>query len=121
MEALPAHPVSTSLADKRLSAAALDAPRQPETTPDLKSRPKVDQIALSEAVKAGSDLGFVGREPSTRLKPGPKRKEPQDKVSIPGPKRVVDDFRAFCIGHDLTLWQGLELLLSQQKDREAQE
>ena len=93
----------------------------PETTPDLKSRPKVDQIALSEAVKAGSGLGFVDREPSTRLKPGPKRKEPQDKVSIPGPKRVVDDFRAFCIGRDLTLWQGLELLLSQQKDREAKE
>ena len=44
-----------------------------------------------------------------------------DAPASPGPKRVVDDFRAFCVGRDLTLWQGLELLLSQQKDREAQE
>jgi hypothetical protein len=52
-----------------------------------------------------------------RLKPGPKRKEPQDKISIPGPKRVVDDFRTFCSTRDLTLWQGLELLLEDQKGK----
>ena len=89
----------------------------PKTTPDPKLRPKVDGSSLSEAVKAGVDLGFVSREPTTRLKPGPKRKEPQDKVSIPGPKRVVDDFRAFCSSRNLTLWQGLELLLEEQKGR----
>lgn len=89
----------------------------PKTTPKPKPRPKVDGVSLSEAVKAGADLGFVSREPSTRLKPGPKRKEPQDKVSIPGPKRVVDDFRAFCSARNLTLWQGLELLLSQEEGR----
>ncbi|MBB3988500.1 hypothetical protein GGQ68_004857 [Sagittula marina] len=89
----------------------------PKTTPKPKPRPKVDGDSLSEAVKAGADLGFVSREPSTRLKPGPKRKEPQDKVSIPGPKRVVDDFRAFCSARNLTLWQGLELLLSQEEGR----
>ena len=92
----------------------------PETTAP-RPRPKVDQATLSEAVKAGNALGFISREPSRRLRPGPKRKEPQDKVSIPGPKRVIDDFRAFCIAHELTLWQGLELLLSQQKDKEAKE
>lgn len=89
----------------------------PKTTPAPKPRPKVDGSSLSEAVRAGADLGFVNREPTTRLKPGPKRKEPQDKVSIPGPKRVVDDFRAFCSTRDLTLWQGLELLLEKQKGR----
>lgn len=89
----------------------------PKTTPTVKPRPKVDSSSLSEAVKAGADLGFVSREPVTRLKPGPKRKEPQDKVSIPGPKRVVDDFRAFCLVRNLTLWQGLELLLKEQADR----
>ena len=89
----------------------------PKTTPAPKPRPKVDGSSLSEAVRAGADLGFVNREPTTRLKPGPKRKEPQDKVSIPGPKRVVDDFRAFCSTRDLTLWQGLELLLEEQKGR----
>lgn len=89
----------------------------PKTTPTAKPRPKIDGSSLSEAVKAGADLGFVSREPTTRLKPGPKRKEPQDKVSIPGPKRVVDDFRAFCSSRNLTLWQGLELLLEEQKGR----
>jgi hypothetical protein len=89
----------------------------PKTTPAPKPRPKVDRSSLDEAVKAGADLGFVSREPTTRLKPGPKRKEPQDKVSIPGPKRVVDDFRAFCSTRDLTLWQGLELLLEEQRGR----
>lgn len=89
----------------------------PKTTPEPKPRPKVDGNSLSEAVKAGENLGFVSREPTTRLKPGPKRREPQDKVSIPGPKRVVDDFRAFCSTRNLTLWQGLELLLEEQKGR----
>jgi hypothetical protein len=89
----------------------------PKTTSEPKPRPKVDRSSLNEAVKAGADLGFVSREPTTRLKLGPKCKEPQDKVSIPGPKRVVDDFRAFCSTSDLTLWQGLELLLEEQKGR----
>ena len=89
----------------------------PKTTPTQKPRPKVDGSSLKDAVKAGADLGFVSREATTRLKPGPKRKEAQDKVSIPGPKRVVDDFRAFCSTHDLTLWQGLELLLEEKKGR----
>lgn len=87
----------------------------PKTTSKPKPRPQVDRNSLSEAVKAGADLGFVSREPSARLKPGPKRKEPQDKVSIPGPKRVVDDFRAYCRARDLTLWEGLERLLQSQK------
>lgn len=89
----------------------------PKTTKSPKPRPKVDGSSLTKAVKAGADLGFVSREPNTRLKPGPKRKEPQDKVSIPGPKRVVDDFRNFCSFRNLTLWQGLELLLEEQKGR----
>lgn len=76
-----------------------------------KSRKKVDRAVLDEALDAGKDLGFVDREPQNRRKPGPKRKEPQDKVSIPGPKRVTDRFRKFCADQDITLWQGLEMLL----------
>lgn len=87
----------------------------PKTTPSPKPRPKVDESSLTRAVKAGADIGFVSREPVQRLKPGPKRKEAQDKVSIPGPKRVVDDFRVFCSTRDLTLWQGLEMLLEEEK------
>lgn len=89
----------------------IDLPKPSEVS---KTRPHVEPSSVNKAVEAGKTLGFVSRDASTRLKPGPKRKEPQDKVSIPGPKRVVDEFRAFCRERDLTLWQGLELLLSER-------
>ena len=76
-----------------------------------KPRIAVDQGALKDAVEAGTTLGFVSREPTTKRKPGPKRTEAQDKVSIPGPKRVIDQFRSFCNEHSVTLWEGLDLLL----------
>lgn len=70
-----------------------------------------DQSALKGAIEAGATLGFVNREPTTKRKPGPKRTEAQDKVSIPGPKRVIEQFRTFCSEQDVTLWEGLEILL----------
>ena len=88
----------------------------PKPSESSKTRPKVEPGSVEKAVEAGKSLGFVSRESSTRLKPGPKRKEPQDKVSIPGPKRVVDEFRVFCRERNLTLWQGLELLLSEKQN-----
>ena len=78
-------------------------------------RAPVDRTVLKEAIRAGNELGFVDRDPSARRKPGPKRTEPQDKVSIPGPKRIIDRYRDFCIERDVTLWRGLELLLSEQQ------
>lgn len=76
-----------------------------------KPRAVPDLSAIKEAVEAGSELGFVSREPSEKRKPGPKRSEPQGKVSIPGPKRVIDEFRMFCNDKDITLWEGLDMLL----------
>lgn len=77
-----------------------------------KPRIAPDQGALKDAVQAGTMLGFVSREPTTaKRKPGPKRTEAQDKVSIPGPKRVIDQFRTFCAEQNVTLWEGLEMLL----------
>ena len=90
----------------------IDLPNPSESS---KTRPKAEPGSVEKAVEAGKSLGFVSRDASTWLKPGPKRREPQDKVSIPGPKRVVDKFRAFCQDRDLTLWQGLELLLSEKQ------
>jgi hypothetical protein len=90
----------------------------PKTTETTKPRPKAEARNVEKAVQAGTELGFVSREPSTRLKPGPRRTEPQDKVSIPGPKRIVDEFRAFCRARNLTLWQGLEYLLEREQGRE---
>jgi hypothetical protein len=88
----------------------IDLPKQ------SKARPTIDQNRIVRAVEAGRGLGFVSRESATRLKPGPKRTEPQDKVSIPGPKRVIDDFRSYCVARNITLWQGLEALLTEQND-----
>lgn len=89
----------------------------PKTSASAKPRPKIEAQNVEKAVQAGSALGFVSREPSARLKPGPKPKEPQGKVSIPGPKRVVDEFRSFCRANDMTLWQGLEYLLEAGRGR----
>jgi hypothetical protein len=89
----------------------------PKTSAPAKPRSRVASESVTKAVQAGSELGFVSRESSNRLKPGPKRTEPQDTVSIPGPKRVVDDFRNYCRTHNLTLWQGLEYLLEREKGR----
>ena len=87
------------------------------TTSATPPRKKIEAASVERAVQAGSQLGFISREPSTRLKPGPKRTEPQDKISIPGPKRVVDDFRNFCRVRNLTLWQGIDYLLNAEKGR----
>ena len=80
-------------------------------------RAPVDRTGLKEAVRVGNELGFVDREPPVRRKPGPKRTEPQGTVSIPGPTRVIDQYRDFCIEQDVTLWRGLEILLSEQQGR----
>jgi hypothetical protein len=89
--------------------------------PKAESAPRrapLDHAALSDAVQAGKSLGFVDRDPTSiaKRKPGPKRTEVQDKVSIPGPKRVIDEFRVFCAAQNVTLWQGLELLLGRSKN-----
>ena len=78
----------------------IDLPKPSESS---RTRPKAEPGSVEKAVEAGKSLGFVSRDASTRLKPGPKRREPQDKVSIPGPKRVVDKFRAFCRDRDLNV------------------
>ena len=94
-------------------SGGIDLPAQGESA----HRAPVDRTVLKEAVRAGNELDFVDREALVRRKPGPKRTEPQDKGSIPGPKRVIDRYRNFCIEQDVTLWRGLELLLSEQQGR----
>lgn len=52
--------------------------------------------AMTTVLQAGAELGFVSREVSARRKPGPKRTEPQDKITVTGPKRVMDRLKAYC-------------------------
>ncbi|MFB2553804.1 hypothetical protein [Ensifer soli] len=51
---------------------------------------------LSKVLQAGQSLGFVSRDVHARRKPGPKRKEAQDKISVTGPKRVIERLKAYC-------------------------
>lgn len=75
------------------------------------ARERIDPETLGQAVEAGRELGFAPREPEPRRKPGPKRREPQVKMSIAGPKRVLDPFRAYCDARELTQWEGIERLM----------
>lgn len=71
-----------------LDAVKLPTPKPRESAPATAPAPQV--------LQAAAELGFVSREVSARRKPGPKRKEPQDKITVTGPKRVMDRLRAYC-------------------------
>lgn len=90
-------------------------------TPPLRLAPgkansPVPKEAVLAAVKAGQGQGFVSRQTQVdapRRKPGPRRTEPQDKLMLTGPKRVLDRLReeADSMG-GVPYWQALEALLN---------
>uniref|UniRef100_UPI003100B971 hypothetical protein n=1 Tax=Neorhizobium sp. EC2-8 TaxID=3129230 RepID=UPI003100B971 len=55
----------------------------------------VERPAITNVLQAGAELGFVSREATTRRKPGPRRIEAQDKITVTGPKRVIDRLKAY--------------------------
>lgn len=77
------------------------------------SAPRPPAELVSEAAKVGESLGFVSREPrkDQPRRGGRRRVEPQDKVLITGPARVITAFRAYCDANDLHYWTALEQLL----------
>jgi len=101
-------------------------PENEDTTPPKPSTPTlrlapgkadspVPKEAVLAAVKAGQGQGFVSRQvqaETPRRKPGPRRVEPQDKLMVTGPKRVLDRIRekADAMG-GVPYWQALEALL----------
>ncbi|MGV8952477.1 MAG: hypothetical protein ACOH2M_15325 [Cypionkella sp.] len=81
----------------------------------IKADSPVPKEAVLAAVKAGQGQGFVSRQAQAdapRRKPGPRRTEPQDKLMLTGPKRVLDLLRekADAMG-GVPYWQALEALL----------
>jgi hypothetical protein len=87
--------------------AGLTLPPRKDSTP----RPAL--APLEAALDAGKAAGFVSREPSAaRRKPGPRRTEPQAKLTLTGPKRVLDQLQAYCDAEGLPYWQAIEGLLS---------
>ncbi|WP_417839426.1 hypothetical protein [Tritonibacter scottomollicae] len=90
------------------------------------SRKPVKADELEKAVKTGEELGFVDRAP-TKSKPtssvsavetstsGRRRRvsEPQGKVLVTGPERVLQQFRDLCDDRGLPYWKVLEELLGE--------
>lgn len=76
-----------------------DAPLPMETVklPPAPAAKKPEPVNLGQVLQAGSALGFVSRDAGpARRKTGPKRTEPQDKITIAGPKRIIDRLKAYC-------------------------
>lgn len=78
----------------------------------------VPKEAVMAAVRAGQEQGFVPRQvaaDSSKRKPGPRRVEPQDKVMVTGPKRVLDRLRARADAMGgVPYWQAIEALLGEE-------
>lgn len=64
------------------------------------------------AVQEGEKLGFVDRGGSKKRKTGPKQTEPQGKITVTGPKRVLGRLQSFCDERGgVAYWQAIEELL----------
>lgn len=82
---------------------------------ERKVKVKPTESAIQHIAEAGVAQGYVDRSPEKRRKPGPKQREPQDRVTITGPQRIVDEFRDYCDERGRSYWEGLEALLANQK------
>lgn len=79
---------------------------QPSAASGLKLPPQAPRAAppatvpIEQLMQVGAEHGFVSREPvassATSRKPGRRRTEPQDKISVTGPKRIIDRLKAYC-------------------------
>ena len=91
------------------------APTNTVKLPPVRQKPAETSAAapaMARVVQAGTELGFVSRDTTDRRRPGPKRKEPQDRISIAGPKRVLDRLKAYCDGEGgLSYCEAISVLL----------
>lgn len=107
---------------------AASAPVITLPTPKPKSEKPPPEL-VADAVRAGQQLGFVPREPvaqpasampetpTARERRGGRRKtEPQGKLLIAGPERVMEAFRLYCDERDIaSYWAALEDLLERAR------
>lgn len=81
------------------------------TLPPARKKPVEAAADLARVKQAGQELGFVSRDTTARRKPGPKRKEAQDRLTVTGPKRVIDRLKAYSDGTGLSYCEAIEALL----------
>lgn len=100
--------------DKEPEPVILPSRNKRKSAKDLSGRAP-DLVDVEAAVSAGEVHGFLDRSPDKskklRLKPGRKRTEEQDRITIPGPKRVIDRLRKGAKEHDVAVWRALEMAL----------
>jgi hypothetical protein len=73
-----------------------DTPAETVKLPPSQPRKAGPSPNMERVLQAGAELGFISREAvPARRKTGPKRTEPQDKMTIAGPKRVIDRLKAY--------------------------
>ena len=88
----------------------------PKGDTKIETRTNIEQIA-----RAGQALGFVSREKTAGRKPGPKRTEPQGKLTLTGPKRVLERLQARCdVMGNVPYWKAIEHLLDETKGAGSQ-
>lgn len=81
-----------------------------------KRQNRAPKSAIQTAVKAGNDMGFVPRESATRKAVEVKdrrsiNREPQGKILITGPERVLEKLRKISIDTNEPYWRVLEKLI----------
>ena len=94
---------------------ALAIPTNAVKLPPVRQKPAENPAAAStmaHVLQAGAELGFVSRDTTDRRRPGPKRKEPQDRISIAGPKRILDHLKAYCDREGVSYCEAIETLLN---------
>ncbi len=69
----------TAPRESRRMSYGFDKPLETVKLPTQAAPKKADKVDLASVLQAGSALGFVSREATTRRKTGPKRIEPQDR------------------------------------------
>ncbi|MGN7964103.1 hypothetical protein [Brucella sp. 22210] len=89
--------------------------RLPTAKADTPSSTAVDVAA---ALEVGQGLGFLSRQPTSTpivnrpRRPGPKRTEPQGKITVTGPQRVLDQLQAKSDSMGgIPYWQVIDALL----------
>ncbi len=99
--------------DQEPEPVTLPSPKR--TTRRGESPSNAHNATAEAAANAGEALGFVDRTPdkkrNLKLNPGRKRTEEQDRITIPGPKRVIDRLRTIAKLNNVPVWRALEMAL----------
>lgn len=77
-----------------------------------KKQQNIPKEIVASAVEEGASLGFVKRGGGVASKSRRDiNREPQGKILITGPDRILNRLRATSIEHNLPYWRVIELLL----------